>query len=189
MKAFCINLNHRTDRWNRSKREFEKHSLKVHRVQAQEPDGNTLKAREAACALSHMTIWKHMVEENISKALILEDDVEFQEGAIPIAMDSIGDLDYDMVYISGNDVRPAKRVNGRLMKLSRTWAMSAYIITKDFAKFLLENTHTHQPIDVQVANFHATHKCYGFGPYLAWQRPDFSDIQKKHVDYSKYMMP
>ena len=47
--------------------------LRVPQLSAQSP------ARKVGCFLSHYAVWHHMVEKNISTALILEDDFDVQE--------------------------------------------------------------------------------------------------------------
>jgi len=41
--------------------------------------GRELSSGEIGCALSHKKIYKKMLDENINQALILEDDVEFDQ--------------------------------------------------------------------------------------------------------------
>ena len=46
--------------------------------------GRELSRSEVGCALSHKKVYQQMVDDNIERALILEDDVEFDESLISI---------------------------------------------------------------------------------------------------------
>lgn len=56
--------------------------------------GRELTPGEIGCALSHMNVYKKMKEENIEKALILEDDITFNESLIDV-LNSANDFPKD----------------------------------------------------------------------------------------------
>jgi len=99
-RAFCINLDNREDRWEHAKRQFVKVGLKVERFSAISKsdlifDNIELSVRAQnffierqthedlpslgalGCYLSHISVWQYMVENNITAAMIFEDDVVF----------------------------------------------------------------------------------------------------------------
>lgn len=53
------------------------------------------------CGMSHMTLWKQIVKNNIGSALILEDDVVFTSNAIDVLEKAMQQLpkDWDLVYL------------------------------------------------------------------------------------------
>jgi GR25 family glycosyltransferase involved in LPS biosynthesis len=92
-KVFLINLDTRPDRWKSFKE--EEPFLKIHRVSA--VNGKTLKMDKMiydlfkhntfnwkksaiGCNLSHISIWKSIINEPGTHFLILEDDVRFKKG-------------------------------------------------------------------------------------------------------------
>ena len=52
---------------------------------------------EIGCALSHFMLWKKIVESDIDRAIILEDDVEFIDGNLMDKCHAING-DYDLVF-------------------------------------------------------------------------------------------
>ena len=83
--TFCISLAKHTERWSRMQYRFEKENLEVTRWIASTPDTLTdnfhhyLSPEERACAQSHIRIWRHIVENRLEYALVLEDDACFDK--------------------------------------------------------------------------------------------------------------
>ena len=90
-RVFVINMDKDTDKLKNVSKELSQHNIKFTRVKgidaskldSYQIDNNVSKGckyvcpRSAVgCGISHMSIWKKMVNENIETALILEDDVE-----------------------------------------------------------------------------------------------------------------
>lgn len=88
-KIFCINLIERSDRWD-SIKEIE-NIERFNAIKTNSTEGFDLELNPAdlssklyfklhpgalGCYLSHYSLWKKIVDENINYALILEDDVE-----------------------------------------------------------------------------------------------------------------
>lgn len=89
MRVFAINLSHRTDKKAHILNEGKKHGLDIELIEAvngaQLTDADfqelvhdypacCLTKGEVGCALSHLNIYKKMMDENCPLALILEDD-------------------------------------------------------------------------------------------------------------------
>ena len=63
-----------------------------------------LKTGEIGCFLSHYRVWKEMVDENLERAIIFEDDVRFEGNALSILRALVEDLakertDWDLIYL------------------------------------------------------------------------------------------
>ena len=54
---------------------------------------------EVGCALSHYSLWKKMIDENIEQALILEDDVVIKNPDFISIIDNIPTDAYDLIYL------------------------------------------------------------------------------------------
>ena len=54
---------------------------------------------EVGCALSHYSLWKKMIDENIDEAIILEDDVVINNPKLLQNIQSIKNNSYDFVYL------------------------------------------------------------------------------------------
>ncbi|XP_028826890.1 probable inactive glycosyltransferase 25 family member 3 isoform X1 [Denticeps clupeoides] len=73
--------------------------------------GRTLTKGEVGCFLSHYYIWKEMVDMQMDKALIFEDDVRFQgnfKRRLLRLMDEVEkvELDWDIIYLGRKQVNP-----------------------------------------------------------------------------------
>lgn len=95
MRVFAINLAQRTDKRERLLGECQQHHIAVEIVDA--VDGRQLSAQELlqlaydypqsgltlgeiGCALSHLAIYKRMIDENCPLAMVLEDDIVLKPG-------------------------------------------------------------------------------------------------------------
>uniref|UniRef100_A0A8P4GIB9 Cerebral endothelial cell adhesion molecule n=1 Tax=Dicentrarchus labrax TaxID=13489 RepID=A0A8P4GIB9_DICLA len=75
--------------------------------------GRTLTKGEVGCFLSHFFIWKEMVDMQMDKALVFEDDVRFQANfkrRVLRLMEEAEkvELDWDIIYLGRKQVNPGK---------------------------------------------------------------------------------
>lgn len=101
---------------------------------------------ELGCTLSHASVWRLMVEDNIASALILEDDIRLSEsGDTPLQQRFTMPQDADVLFLSGSNRqyhfgdriwRKCVTINeyGRLIKGYGTYA---YVITQRGAEIAL----------------------------------------------------
>lgn len=81
--TFCISLEKSHERWNKMKNQFNYFNIDVQRWNASIPENITdnfvenLSGVQKACSQSHINIYRHIIENNIEYALILEDDACF----------------------------------------------------------------------------------------------------------------
>lgn len=73
--------------------------------------GRTLTKGEVGCFLSHFYIWKEMVDVQMDKALVFEDDVRFQANfkrRVLRLMEEVEqvELDWDIIYFGRKQVNP-----------------------------------------------------------------------------------
>ncbi|TTY05123.1 putative inactive glycosyltransferase 25 family member 3 [Bagarius yarrelli] len=73
--------------------------------------GRTLTKGEVGCFLSHYYIWKEMVDMQLDKVLIFEDDVRFQgdfKRRLMRMMEEVerAELDWDIIYLGRKQVNP-----------------------------------------------------------------------------------
>jgi collagen beta-1,O-galactosyltransferase len=97
------------------------------------------------CTLSHYFVWKYIVENNIKKILILEDDCVFLENFDNMLKYILElDLYYDMFYLNriklnkkynlGNEIR----FDDKIVIPKYSYNASSYILTYNGAKKLLD---------------------------------------------------
>lgn len=108
---------------------------------------------EVGCFLSHYAVWHHMVEQNISTALILEDDFDVQEDfreRLGSYLAEVEGLDWNLMYVGRSPMEnDVSKVSEHVVQPGYTLWTVGYILRLDAAKQLLE-THAEQhmiPLD------------------------------------------
>jgi len=202
-KAYCINLDRRPDRWEKSKKEFEKHGLDVERFSAKNGKEINLSHpynSELGGAISHNNVIKMAKELDLENILILEDDVEFVDD-INVKFQSISTQipsDWDMIYFGGNHQGGLHKVNDHFHRMGRSYAIQCYAVnSKSFdivtnymdikIKKVLDGSYKPNPsvaADWFISDLHPNLNCYVIIPHLCWQKEDFSDIQGRVVNYN-----
>jgi GR25 family glycosyltransferase involved in LPS biosynthesis len=118
-----------------------------------------LTKQEIAVALSHIYIWEKIVKENIHNALIIEDDVYF-ENRFAKKLNSLwneitkSEIEFDIIYLSYKkvDFNPdIKKISINISKPNRgIWWFSGYILSNKGAKKLLNKLPIVGPIDLWI---------------------------------------
>ncbi|KAJ8339021.1 hypothetical protein SKAU_G00358070 [Synaphobranchus kaupii] len=108
--------------------------------------GRTLTKGEVGCFLSHYFIWKEMVDMQLAKALIFEDDIRFQgnfKRRLLRLMEEVEkvELDWDIIYVGRKQVKPGDEVpveNVRNLVVAdySFWTLS-YVISQQGAQKLV----------------------------------------------------
>jgi len=192
-RTYCINLNRRQDKWRVCQNEFNKHSLNVERYEA--IDGHIAKYSSVVskgvlgCALSHLGIVEIAKRDGLNTVLILEDDVEFEEGLNEKFVERYKEVpkDWDMLYLGGN--HNAREITNRfsphLLKIHNTNATHAYALKSTVFDAIIERMeYINLPVDIIYKEIQRKVNSYCFSPRLAWQRPGLSDVLDVMVDYS-----
>lgn len=163
MKTFIINLDHETERKQYMEKEMTKlnisnysffkaiygekelqnYSFKVMNDWKDYFKNRKITVGEIGCALSHWHLWLHIIENNIDQALILEDDIVFEE-SFSEKIDKILQLnmDFDFLYLSRNELNTIFKlgheeiINEFVVKSKYSWNMHSYIITLNGCKKL-----------------------------------------------------
>ncbi len=187
--TFCVNLDRRPDRWENMKNVFKEAGLTVTRWKASEPkdvfDAIQGSPTQQACSQSHIRIWRHLVENNIKYALVLEDDITFDKGW----RDKLKAFKkpYDLIMLNTDhyySVHDWSHTNGE------SWLTGAYILTKRCAIQLLEigkKIGHFLPSDHMLLCFQketGNKNCYSYFPYLAIQTSKDSDIAGSIPEFS-----
>lgn len=118
-----------------------------------------LTKQEIAVALSHLSIWDKIISENIHSALILEDDIYF-ENKFTSKLNSLwkeivdSEIEFDIVYLSFKkvDYNPdIRRISSNLSIPNRgIWWLSGYILSNKGAKKLRDKLPITGPIDLWI---------------------------------------
>jgi GR25 family glycosyltransferase involved in LPS biosynthesis len=192
-KIYCINLERRTDRWDKCLKQFRLHNLTVDRFNA--IDGRTLiepncifeTVGQYACLLSHLEVIKKAKELNLSSVLIMEDDVKFCDNFDAMLTESMAKVpsDWDMIFFGSNHIIMPEKINSNIFKLVRSYSAHCYAINAKMFDLLIGNLSKEmEPLDVTYANLQPHINAYVINPHLTWQDPGYSDICEQYVDYT-----
>lgn len=177
MKAWCINLDRRPDRWAHVMAEAERVGITIERVpavDAKDPevaaaaakveptiDGLPMSAAGFACFASHRLAWHRLVESGDSHGIIMEDDLNLAPGIGRLmGTDWIpGDADIVRFETWGTRCHVARdataTVDGRAVSrlLSTHIGGGCYVLSRAAAERLLALTQVYRdPVDEMLFN-------------------------------------
>ena len=210
-KIYCINLPHRTDKWEKCQEEFSKLNIleKVTRFNGIQFQGSFyhVNVRAAGCFLSHLEIINKCKQDGTKSVLVLEDDIQFENDPIKnlsLSVNELKDLDWDIFYLGMNvtDEKfkdPLKRVSPNLLKITSalTTHAIAYSYTcydkllnqvplgLDFLPWMLKNESFDGWLMREFLN---KNNCFCPNEFLATQRDSFSDINLGQATFGKGIM-
>lgn len=181
--VFVVNLKKDTEKKQHMKALCEKHNLQCQFTEAvygkdldenflseiynEEESirtlGRALSKSEIGCALSHINIYKHMIDENIEQAVIFEDDSQIEEGFSSV-LENINRFpkDWELVLLgyysdpitekcSRSSLRYRKKVTGlhqTVRPIEHAYGTHGYLINQKGAKKLLKKLSViKKPID------------------------------------------
>jgi GR25 family glycosyltransferase involved in LPS biosynthesis len=193
-KIFCLNLESRQDRWEKSCQEFLKHNIhaeRIYGIDGRKCNTTNLKISKGAfgCLLSQFFVLKYAQHLGLKNFLFLEDDIEFDEDAINIFNTIKNQIppDWDMLYLGGNHYigQNLKKINKHIYQCEST--LSAHAVgfnSKVFEKILYQITNTNYAVDEHYASLHKDIKAYVIIPHIAWQKAGYSNIEEEYIDYA-----
>lgn len=235
IKTFVINLDRRSDRLIKFQKEMDRHSIKYERFSA--IDGsrlnlsvkneyndkicnmftdNTFSWRRSivGVALSHITLWRNLINSDDDYFMIFEDDITLDEKFniyYNSLLEEIQDTKYPFIFIGYHTDKEflkkpffLKEVENKtlvyeLKYKKHIWGgLFSYIIHKDFAKQLLDDIESNgikDPVDTFVLrynNLYATLPVFVHSDYMTFTNMIDSDIQYDHAtvfdDYDFYQL-
>ena len=198
---FYINLDYRPDRRNHFETEIKKLGLAV------APNRfNAIKHACGAvgCSMSHLALLKYAKHNNLDHILIMEDDIMFLNPEIftnSINNFLSGDTDFDVLLISGNNMGDYNRIDDFCVRITKCQTTTGYLVKNHYYDKLIENVE--QGINNLLKNFNRLNdfaidqywgdlqkidKWYLLTPLTVTQRPDYSDIERRHTNYNRVML-
>ena len=110
-----------------------------HFIDERETHGWVASVGQIGCWLSHVELWKKIVEEHIDSALILEDDLSFNkyEEFSDYMKETPEDWNVLMPGYCGGAV--TKKINDKIVLLDCPSCTHAYAVKRDAARVLLNN--------------------------------------------------
>lgn len=189
-----INLDHRKDRlWDMRKLLLDDLQIPEHQVKrfAALVDDPPFRG----CTRSHLAALRQAFRDpSVQVAAILEDDLEllvepreFRQ-LLKQALHHLGEQ-WDVLYwgMTPIRIRPTK-IMPRLCRVFQALAMPGYLVHRRYwptmERIYQTALDTMQPHDLVTQRYQNEGLWYGFYPPVFRQRPGFSDIEQKPVDYS-----
>lgn len=185
----CINLDRRTDRWERMQTEFARHGIDdVRRFSAR--DGNALvlpshwkhTAGAYGCLLSHLQVVQEARELDHESVLIFEDDAVLDPGFEAKFASFVAELptDWDMLYFGALHKDEPVRVSDHVYRITNANSTYAYALKRTvYDAFVDLNARAEHVLDVNAYAVQQRFKCYCFMPNLAWVQSEYSDVQNR----------
>lgn len=191
-KIFCINLDHRTDRWLNCQNQFDRFGITAERFRGYEKlvhDG--IVHGNFGCTSSHRALLEIINYNKWERTLILEDDFQILHEDFCDRFDRMIHFvpnDWDMLYLGGHyGEAPKQRINPNVIRMARMLTTSSYAVTLKQAIKMAPYICGPSPIDSLYGGWHLRDNCYILQPRLMVQYGNFSDIQLRHMDNSACM--
>ena len=175
MKAYCMNLKERPERWE----EFKTQPLpfEVERFEAIK-----MSPGWQGCRASYIELMKKVD----GMTLILEDDCLFLKD-----WDFISDIlkqlppTWDCLYFGATLNEPLERFSPNLFRIKKGWTTHAILYRDNrIPQFIIDHAAEIRKIDVFLADVVQEHfNCFITYPLTATQRPGYSDIINHHTEY------
>lgn len=205
---FIINLKHREDRLRRCEEIMTNEGLTWERFDAIKYDpsihgyeqefnkfrqgkGGKNIAGAFGCLLSHYKIMELAKSRGCKSILVMEDDFEFVNGwreNYTRCMKDLERVEWNMFYLSLN-MDPVKKtsVTDNIFRPYFGLAASAYIVRESMYDEILTHVFEYaKEIDLFYATYLQGKRDDIYAPHkiMVYQRPSYSDIEGKVVDYS-----
>lgn len=174
--------------------EFNKYGIDVEYFDA------TLNIESGAVGLrdTMIRLFRHCLENGFSKILIFEDDVEFINDInyyMPLCLEQLP-ANFDLFYLGAYVVKPFKaRHSENILKLNGALTTHAVAYSKKVMQKILPlmEKHSMSSRDKTTVDMLLMNKVVCLGnsyisyPLLAKQRSGYSEIEKREVNYDKYI--
>ena len=178
MKTFCINLKRRKDRKKKMLKQFKKYKMDVEFFTAKlHKDGGV-----KGCLDSHLQVIKMAKEKKLPYVMILEDDLQFNQNLHKLPEFP---LDWKMLYLGGTLTSNIGESNDPWVLMRDCWTTCGYILHSSLFDKVIHDLETYnEEVDrYYVENIQHDYPCYLVNPFLVQQRNDYSDIEKRNVNY------
>ena len=198
---FYINLESRPDR-----KAFFENQMKMLGLSERVTRFNAIKNNCGAigCSLSHLALLKYAKEQNMDHILITEDDIMFLN-----PKQFIHNINnflskhkvFDVLLIAGNNMGEYNRLDEFCIKIKKCQTTTGYLVKNHYYDKLIKNFQegvdklmnnlsliNKFAIDQYWGSLQLADKWYLLTPLTVSQKPDYSDIEKKRINYNAVML-
>lgn len=195
-----INLTHRTDRYQNIHSQFQNLPFDLTRINA--TNNPTFPA--LGCSQSHINALLYAKNNNLSNAMIIEDDFQWtinKNTIVPIfnhLYNFSKNNDWDVIMLCFNKGQIKQTNTKYIYKIKDTQVATAYIVNQKYYDTLINNLKNGNNMlkkhGKESANKYANDQCwkslqekdnwYAFYPMTVKQLDSFSDIENKNKNYN-----
>lgn len=195
--TFCISLENHEERWLKMQSRFEKHNLQVTRWKAAQHDEDfidnfhyELNRGQKGCAQSHINLWRHIIQNNLEYALILEDDAcfdkEWKQKLAEFLCLSLVDAkpEWDAIFLNVSEpMTPAYKWSD----VQDQYLTGGYILSQEGAKRILSMFDGYfYSSDWMTTRLQTLGRSYSYFPWLIIQEGNESTIGSGYeADHAK----
>lgn len=191
-RIFYINLDHRTDRRELIEKELNQFGLEYERFSAiYDPLG------AVGCSKSHLEVFKIAKERGYKRILIMEDDFTFivSREIFEDAIQKITSQDFDVCMLAYNTNSSENVQESFWRKVNHSFSTSCYIMNSTYFDKVIPLIEESIPllkqtndkplyaIDSVFTKIQSKDKWYESAIRIGIQRPSYSDIELRHVNY------
>jgi len=186
-KVVYINLERRKDRLEHIQKELSIFPPeKVQRFDAISHEKGAI-----GCSMSHIAVLEMAISQNWKNVLIVEDDMQWYNFS-EVLLNKLLSQPYDVIGLGGTFVK----YNKDTYKASFFSTATAYVISNHYYPILLQNLkegcqkliEIYEPsryaLDRYWKQLQARDNWYIIMPPICIQRPSYSDIERRNVDYT-----
>ena len=195
-----INLEHRTDRKEHVEKQLNSVGLSNFKR------FNAIKHNNGAigCSFSHLKCLQIAKERNYDHILICEDDIEFLNPSLFITQLNtflINHNEWDVVLIAGSNYLPYTTIDNTCIKINNCQTATGYIVKNHYFDTLIENfteglsqlmkepyRYGIYGLDQYWKKLQKKDNWFLIVPTSVVQREDYSDIEKRKVNYKIEML-
>lgn len=197
---FYINLEHRVDR----KEHVESQLSKIGFNNFERFNAIKMENGAVGCSMSHLKLLQQALKSSLDHILIVEDDIEFLDPdlfktQLDLFLKNRGSK-WDVVLLAGNNMPPYETIDETCVKVTRCQTTTGYLVNGHYIEKLLNNVkmglsnllreprnHTQYAIDKHWFALQSVDNWFIITPLTVVQREDYSDIEKKVINYQEAM--
>jgi len=194
-----INLSSRVDRKEHVENELAKIGLPYERFNAIKLPNGAL-----GCSMSHLKCLQIAKEKGWSHVFVCEDDIQFLDPELfKKQLDTFlknHTDDWDVLLVAGNNMPPYIYIDKTCVQVKQCQTTTGYIVKQHYydtlidnfklgIQFLMREPHKHAlyAIDKYWFFLQQQHRWFLIIPLTVVQRTDYSDIEKRMVNYKRIM--
>ena len=152
---------------------------------------------------SHLKLLLDAKKNNLPYIVVLEDDIQFTN--IEMFKNQVetflkSKINYDVYLLAGNLRPPVKEVKPGILKICKSFTTTGYIVKHHYFDKMINNikeginnlirnpNNGYNAIDVYWMKLQQSGNWYISYPRTVTQLPDYSDIEKREVNYNHLML-